>query len=63
VIEKENNKNNAGEHLSKQVTKGKDDWVLNDYVNDCEVDINLNCKRIIEINSNFTDDEGTIICL
>jgi regulation of enolase protein 1 (concanavalin A-like superfamily) len=65
VIEKENNKNNAGEHLSvKQVTKGKDDWVLNDYVNDCEVDINLNViKESIEINSNFTDGEGTIYLL
>ena len=43
VMAKEVNKGNTGEHLSvKQVTKGKDDWILNDYVNDCEVDINLN---------------------
>lgn len=61
VIEKGINSN--GEYLSvKQVTKGKDDWVLNDYVNDCEVDINLNViKESIEINSSFTDGEGTVL--
>lgn len=55
--------NNNGEYLSvKQVTKGKDDWVLNDYVNDCEVDINLNViKKSIEINSGLTDGEGTVL--
>ncbi|MCS2169617.1 hypothetical protein MUU46_04675 [Scandinavium sp. TWS1a] len=61
VIEKGSNDN--GEHLSvKQVTKGKDDWVLNDYVNDCEVDINLNViKESIEVNSSFNDGEGTVL--
>ncbi|HHH4392374.1 M949_RS01915 family surface polysaccharide biosynthesis protein [Enterobacter cloacae] len=63
VIEKEINKNNTGEHLSvKQVTKGKVDWVLNDYVNDCDVDINLNViKESIEVNNSFTNGEGTVL--
>ena len=63
VIKKEINQNNIGEHLSvKQVTKGKDDWILNDYVNDCEVDINLNViKESIEINSSITDGEATVL--
>jgi len=43
VMKKEINQNNTGEHFSvKQVTKGKDDWVLNNYINDCEMDINMN---------------------
>lgn len=63
VIEKETINNHTGEHLSvKQVTKGKDDWVLNDYVNDCEVDINLNViMESIEVNCDFTDGEGTVL--
>lgn len=63
VIRKEINQNNIGEHLSvKQVTKGKDDWILNDYVNDCEVDINLNViKESIETNSSLTDGEGSVL--
>lgn len=63
VIKKEINQNNIGEHLSvKQVTKGKDDWILNDYVNDCEVDINLNLiKESIEVNNSFADGEGTVL--
>lgn len=63
VMEKEINKNNTGEHLSvKQVTKGKDDCVLNDYVNDCEVDINLNViMESIEVNSGIADGEGTVL--
>ncbi|MBJ8997823.1 MULTISPECIES: M949_RS01915 family surface polysaccharide biosynthesis protein [Citrobacter] len=63
VMEKEVNKDNTGEHLSvKQVTKGKDDWILNDYVNDCEVDINLNLiKESIEVNNSFADGEGTVL--
>lgn len=63
VMEKEVNKDNTGKHLSvKQVTKGKDNWVLNDYVNDCEVDINLSViKESIEVNNSFTDGEGTIL--
>ncbi|WP_367398710.1 M949_RS01915 family surface polysaccharide biosynthesis protein [Rahnella aceris] len=63
VIKKEINQNNTGEHLSvKQVTKGKVDWVLNDYVNDCEVDINLNViKESIEVNRSFSNGEGAVL--
>ncbi|POD89272.1 M949_RS01915 family surface polysaccharide biosynthesis protein [Pectobacterium odoriferum] len=63
VIKKEINQNNTGEHLSvKQVTKGKVDWVLNDYVNDCEVDINLNViKESIEVNRSFPNGEGAVL--
>ena len=44
------------------MTKGKDDWILNDYVNDCEVDINLNLiKESIEVNNSFADGEGTVL--
>lgn len=61
VMETEVNKDNTGEHSSvKQVTKGKDDWILNDYVNDCEVDVNLNLiKESIEVNNSFAD--GTVL--
>ena len=63
VMENEINKNKTGEHLSvKQVTKGKVDWVLNDYVNDCEVDINLNeIKESIEVNRSFPNGEGAVL--
>lgn len=63
MMKKETNEDNTGEHLSvKQMTKGKNDWVLNDYVNDCDVDINLSViKESIEINSSFTDGEGTVL--
>ncbi|WP_124045178.1 hypothetical protein [Klebsiella pneumoniae] len=48
VMKKEINQNNTAEYLSvKQVTKGKDDCISNDYIIDCEMDINLNGgKRI-----------------
>ncbi len=43
VMKKEINQNNTAEYLSvKQVTKGKDDCISNDYIIDCEMDINLN---------------------
>lgn len=42
-MKKEINQNNTAEYLSvKQVTKGKDDCISNDYIIDCEMDINLN---------------------
>lgn len=48
--------------MCKKVTKGKVDWVLNDYVNDCEVDINLNViKESIEVNNGFTDGKGAVL--
>ena len=63
VIEKEINKDHAGEHLSvKQLTKVKVDWVLNDYVNDCEEDIKLDViKESFEVNSDFSDGKGTVL--
>jgi len=46
----------------KQVTRGNVDWVLNDYVNDCEVDINLDMiSESIEVNRSFSDNEGTVL--
>ncbi|MEH4312170.1 hypothetical protein POY10_19915, partial [Klebsiella pneumoniae] len=43
VMKKEINQSNTAEYLSvKQVTKGKDDCISNDYIIDCEMDINLN---------------------
>jgi|GEM_PF-4233688 len=62
VIKKVINQNNTGEHLSvKKVAKGKDDWALNDYVNNCEVDINLSViKESIEVNNSFIDGEGIV---
>ena len=42
-MKKEINQNNTAEYLSvKQVTKRKDDCISNDYIIDCEMDINLN---------------------
>lgn len=62
VIEKRVAKNSTSEHLSvKQVTGGDIDWVLNDYVNDCEVDINLDViAKSIEINRDFSNN-GTAV--
>ena len=56
-------KNNSGEYLSvKQVTGGNVDWVLNDYVNDCEVDINLDViTKAIEISRAFSNNEATVL--
>jgi len=63
VIEKGINKNHTGEHLSvKQVTRGNVDWVLNDHVNDCDVDIKLDViSESIEVNRHFSDDEGVVL--
>lgn len=63
VIEKVITKNNTGEHLSvKQVTGGNIDWILNDYVNDCEVDINLDViTKSIEISRSFSNGETTVL--
>ncbi|QIH94797.1 hypothetical protein EJB20_25635 (plasmid) [Klebsiella pneumoniae] len=64
MMKKEINQNNTAECLSvKQVTKGKDDCISNDYIIDCEMDINLNggVKESVEINSSFTNDEGTVL--
>lgn len=63
MIEKETFNNHTGEHLSvKQVTSGRVDWVLNDYANDCEVDINLDViSESIEVNRKFSEGEGTVL--
>lgn len=46
----------------KQVTGGNIDWVLNDYVNDCEVDINLDMiTKSIEISRAFSNEETTVL--
>lgn len=62
-MKKEINQNNTAEHLSVSgVTEGKDDCISNDYIIDCEMDINLNgVKESVEINSSFTNDEGTVL--
>jgi hypothetical protein len=63
VIEKGITKNSTGEHLSvKQVTGRNIDWVLNDYVNDCEVDISLDViAKSIEISRDFSNGETTVL--
>jgi len=63
VIEKGFTKNNSVEYLSvKQVTGGNVDWVLNDYVNDCEVDINLDViTKSIEISRSFSNGGTTVL--
>lgn len=63
VIEKRVAKNSTSEHLSvKQVTGGDIDWVLNDYVNDCEVDINLDViAKSFEINRDFSNNGSAVL--
>ena len=63
VIEKGGAKNSTSEHLSvKQVTEGNVDWILNDYVNECEVDINLDViTKSIEISRSFSNGGTTVL--
>lgn len=59
VIEKEIKEDNSGEHLSvKQITKGNIDWILKDYVNDCDLDAVLDVvSESVEVNV----DAGTVL--
>ncbi|MGV2703525.1 M949_RS01915 family surface polysaccharide biosynthesis protein [Aeromonas salmonicida] len=55
-------KGNSGEHLFiKQTTNGKQDWVLNDYVLNCDNDIELDViDSSIEVRS-LSSNEGYIV--
>lgn len=63
VVEKEITKDQTGEHLSvKQLTKDNVDWILNDYVNDCDLDIKLDIVTdSVEVNKTFYDGVGTVL--
>ncbi|PIF23919.1 M949_RS01915 family surface polysaccharide biosynthesis protein [Candidatus Pantoea floridensis] len=63
VIEKQISKDQSGEHLSiKQLTQGNVDWVLNDYVNDCILDIKLDVVTdSVEVNKTISDGVGTVL--
>lgn len=46
----------------KQLTKGNVDWVLNDYVNDCILDIKLDVVTgSVEVNKTFSDGVGAVL--
>lgn len=63
MVQKEITKDQTGEHLSvKQLTKDNVDWIRNDYVNDCVLDIKLDIvPDSIEVNKNFSDGVGTVL--
>lgn len=63
VIEKEMTKDQTEEHLSvKQLTKDNVDWVLNDYVNDCVLDIKLDVvPDSVEVNKTLSDGMDTVL--
>lgn len=63
AIEKGVYKNSNGEYLLvKQTTNGKVDWLLNDYVKDCDVDIVLDIvSESLEIKKWSPSDEGIVL--
>lgn len=63
IMEKGSYKNNIGKYLLiKQISNSKIDWVLNDYVKDCDADIFLDVvKESIEIKNNNSVEGGTVL--
>ncbi|WP_337075976.1 hypothetical protein [Aeromonas veronii] len=62
VIVKDKLKGNSGEHLFvKKTTNGKQDWVLNDYILNCDHDIELDIiDSSVEVRS-LSSNEGDIV--
>ncbi|MBH2847060.1 hypothetical protein I6U52_25570 [Serratia marcescens] len=63
IIDKRLDSKDGGESLLiRQITKNREDWILRDYVRDCEEDIKLEVVAdSIEINKVLSGDIGTVL--
>ncbi|HFZ8993329.1 TPA: M949_RS01915 family surface polysaccharide biosynthesis protein [Citrobacter freundii] len=63
IIDKKLNSKEDGESLLvKQVTENSNDWILKDYVLNCDEDIKLDIVTdAVEVNKTFSDGVGTVL--